>query len=675
MDLTVLSQALAAAGAVSTPPADPFFNQTTLLLHGDGTDGAQNNTFLDGSTNNFTITRNGNTTQGTFSPFSVADGQWSMRTESTGYLSFASNAAFAWGTGDFTMEAFVYATGLSGSNTTFFGSAPASEGQCCVVGTNASKYLRVQNNSTAFITDTVAFPENEWVHVCVVRSGTDLSLYKNGVRVGTATNSNSFTSSGGARVGGDELLVDLPGYLSNVRYVKGTAVYDPTQTTLTVPTSSLTAISGTSLLVCQSNRFVDNSTNAFSMTLVGTNSIQPFSPFAPSAAYSASVNGGSGYFDGTGDYLTAADSASWAFGAGNFTIEGWVYRTVGSAQQLLLIQSNNSSAPGSSFFVLITSGNKLSSAVYYNSASFIVLTSTANVPVNAWTHFAFVRTSGTISQYINGVRDGTNGTLSTNSLNDPAEALGIAARNTGGEPVTGYFSSARIIKGTGPYDATSSTLTIPTAPLTAVSGTELLCNFTNAGIFDNTGKNNLETVGNAQVDTTTKKYGTGSLEFDGTGDWLKVPNSVNIQLGTGDFTIEFWVYLATGDTGSNRGLVAKGGASTGWLVSLNTTEKVVFTYTTSTITSSGAITTNAWNHIAVVREGTGSNETKIYIGGTNDGTGTVSTDFNQTEVMYIGANRVAGNPMKGFIDDLRITKGVARYTANFTPPTKAFPDL
>jgi hypothetical protein len=220
----------------------------------------------------------------------------------------------------------------------------------------------------------------------------------------------------------------------------------------------------------------------------------------------------------------------------------------------------------------------------------------------------------------------------------------------------------------------TASFTPSTSPLTAITNTELLCNFTNAGIFDQTGKNNLETVGNAQIDTTTKKYGTGSMEFDGTGDWLKVPNSVDIQLGTGDFTIEFWVYLATGDTGSNRGLVAKGGASTGWLVSLNTTQKVVFTFTSSTITSTGAITTNAWNHIAVVREGTGSNQTKIYIGGTNDGTGTVSTNFNQTEVMYIGANRAAGDPMKGFIDDLRITKGVARYTATFTPPTAAFPD-
>ena len=101
---------------------------------------------------------------------------------------------------------------------------------------------------------------------------------------------------------------------------------------------------------------------------------------------------------------------------------------------------------------------------------------------------------------------------------------------------------------------------------------------------------------------------------------------------------------------------------------------MVFTYTSSTITSSGAINLDAWNHIAVVREGTGSNQTKIYINGTNDGTGTVSTDFNQTSVMYVGCNRTAGDPMKGFIDDVRVTKGIARYTTTFTPPTAPFED-
>jgi hypothetical protein len=84
-----------------------------------------------------------------------------------------------------------------------------------------------------------------------------------------------------------------------MRVVKGSGV-----TSVTVPTTPLTAISGTELLTCQTNRFVDNSTNNFAITVNGNTSVQPFSPFAPSAAYDPSVNGGSGYFDGSGDGVT-----------------------------------------------------------------------------------------------------------------------------------------------------------------------------------------------------------------------------------------------------------------------------------------------------------------------------------------------------------------------------------
>jgi hypothetical protein len=201
----------------------------------------------------------------------------------------------------------------------------------------------------------------------------------------------------------------------------------------------------------------------------------------------------------------------------------------------------------------------------------------------------------------------------------------------------------------------------------------LLLNFTNGGIIDNAADNVLETVGNAQISTSVKKFGTGSLAFDGTGDWLLTPDSVDLRLGTGNFTIEFWFYLSA--TGSARGIVGKGASTTGWLVSTNASNNVVFTYGTSTITSTGTLSGSTWHHIAVVRSGTGTNQTNIYINGTNDGTGTVSTDFAQTEAMYVGANRTGGDALNGYIDDLRITKGVARYTANFTPPTAAFPDL
>jgi hypothetical protein len=199
----------------------------------------------------------------------------------------------------------------------------------------------------------------------------------------------------------------------------------------------------------------------------------------------------------------------------------------------------------------------------------------------------------------------------------------------------------------------------------------LLTTFTNAGIYDATSKNDLETVGNAQISTTQSKWGGSSISFDGTGDWLLIPDQPPQRIGTGNFTIEMWVYRNSSGT---YGLAGKGTGTTGWLVSLNSSNQVVFTYGSSTITSSGTVSATTWTHIAVVREGTSTNQTKIYIGGTNDGTGTVSTDFNQTNSMYIGADRTGGSAANAYVQDVRITN-YARYTGNFTAPTAAFPTL
>jgi hypothetical protein len=657
------------AGTWPTTFKDPNFNQTVLLLHGDGTNGAQNNTFLDSSTNNFTITRNGNTTQGTFSPFSVGAGEWSNYFDgNTDYLSYPDNTAFQFGTGEFTVEAWVYPTATPGVDYTHIvGSQEYGLSGTWVLGIDTNLNLRIfasALNGTGSATATGGtVPLNTWSYVAMVRSGSTLKGYVNGVEVCSVANSANINSAGyvgtiGADTNGDEAA--FTGYISNVRIVKGGAL-----NVTSVPTSPFTTTvsSGTvSLLTCQSNRFVDNSTNNFTITRNGDVRVTPFSPFAPYAAYSAGTNGGSGYFDGTGDYLTAASNAAFGYGSGDFTIEYWCYPTSFGVTNIQLDQRTS----GATEIVPTLYTDSASGTLFYfvNGANRI---GGSNLTLNTWQHIAVSRSGTSTRLFVNGTQVGStytdNNTYATSLVSIGAYSPGASLF------FNGYISSVRIVKGTAVY---TSAFTPPTAPLTAITNTSLLCNFTNAGVFDNTGKNVLETVGNAQIDTAVKKYGTGSLEFDGTGDWLIVPNSTDIQLGTGNFTIEFWVYLNA--TGAARGFVGKGGASTGWLVSLVSTNTVRFTYGSSTITSTGTLSGSTWHHIAVVREGTGSNQTKIYINGTNDGTGTVSTDFNQTEVMYIGANRTGGDALNGFIDDLRITKGVARYTTNFTAPTAPFQD-
>jgi hypothetical protein len=680
---------LAAVAGQAGEEADPNFKQTVLLLHGDGTNGAQNNTFLDGSTNNFTITRNGNTTQGTFSPFSVGAGEFSNFFDGSGdYLTSTGGANTAVGTGDFCVEFFVYYTSYPAQFTTIFSTKTSIVNTAIGYGIGVENNGTIFNYSNAFITQSTSgvFALNTWNHMVFTRSGTTARLFLNGILRATGTNSQNFSNQAFSICAHGNGGEPCAGYVSNVRLVKGSIPtdYQTSSTTVgdtifTPPTSPLTELSqgatsaDVELLTCQSNRFVDNSTNAFAITRNGDVRVTPFSPFAPSAAYDPAVNGGSGYFDGTGDYLLTTSAAALAVGTSAFTLEGWCYfnnvNTNGAGFGTLAAVADALSDRGVSFF-MTGSGAwrfRVGRSAVGQLEDFL---GTTTLVAGQWYHFKIVRTStGTNDTriYLNGVQEAIG--TSTISLN--MQKFGIATyapSDPNNTLLNGYVAGVR-------FTNTAESSAIPTAPSTAVSGTQYLCNFTNAGIFDNTGKNNLETVGNAQIDTTTKKYGTGSMEFDGTGDWLLMADNPDQRLGTGNFTIEFWVYLATGDIGSARGLVAKGTSTTGFLVSLDSSEKVVFTFTTSTITSSGAITTNAWNHIAVVREGTGSNLTKIYINGTNDGTGTVSTDFNQTSVMYVGCNRTAGDPMKGFIDDLRITKGVARYTANYSAPGKAFPDF
>ena len=659
--------------SVPTAPLTAITN-TSLLT-------CQSATIVDNSSNNFTITangnaaaiatstlypaitRNGNTTQGTFSPFSLPDGQWSNYFDGAGDSLTATGVDLS--SGDWTIECWVYFQSFATTAPHIFSIGTNATNRFALFrdpGTSKFNFITVNSNVFVSANSTTTPAVGQWYHVAVVSSSGTRTLYVNGVSENTSTSAiNNGTSYAIGNLQYSPGANDpLTGYVSNFRVVTS-AVYTSNFTPTTAP---LTAITNTQYLTCQSNRFVDTSSSARAITRNGDVRVTAFSPFAPTAAYDAGTNGASGYFDGTGDYLSVADDAAFDLPA-DFTLEGWFYPQSYSTAFSFALGSENSGSNGFNvFFSSSTMG------LFSNNTNVISVTNTASL--NTWHHFAVVRSGSTITFYINGVSAGT-ATNTTSFTGVAGNGFGICAAYTSSYFArgTGYISNFRLVKGTAVY---TSAFTPPTAPLTAITNTSLLLNFTNAGIIDSTGKNVLETVADAQIDTTTKKYGTGAMEFDGSGDWLLMPNTPDQQLGTGNFTVEFWVYLATGDTGSARGLVAKGTSTTGWLVSLDSSEKVVFTYSSSTITSSGAINLDAWNHIAVVREGTGSNQTKIYINGTNDGTDTVSTDFNQTSVMYVGCNRTAGDPMKGFIDDVRVTKGIARYTTTFTPPTAPFED-
>jgi hypothetical protein len=157
------------------------------------------------------------------------------------------------------------------------------------------------------------------------------------------------------------------------------------------------------------------------------------------------------------------------------------------------------------------------------------------------------------------------------------------------------------------------------------------------------------------------------MEFDGSGDYLVPRSLTELAFGTGDFTIEFWLYL--NNTVLEQWFVAWTGPNTNTIYFKDGTIRF---YANDGLRITGSsLSTSTWYHIALVRS---SGSTKLYIDGTQTGSTYTDTNSYVPTAYAIGATTAGAVSLNGFIDDLRITKGVARYTAAFTPPTKAFPD-
>jgi hypothetical protein len=654
ISITKLVAALAAVQA--------NFNLVTLQLPGTGTNNATNNTFLDSSTNNFTVTRAGNTTQGSYSPYSTGAGYWSNYFDGSGdSLTVPANLAFDFGTGNYTVEFWFYKQSTANSNMFLMGSNP----YFAVNASNTAYEIFLNSGSGTSINTTISL--NTWNHFALVKSSNVVTVYHNGVSVGTINNSstNGFSSQT-VQISGP--FTAFAGYISNLRVVKGTAVYTANFTPSTTP---LTAVSGTSLLTCQSNRFVDNRSNAFAITRVGDTRISTFGSFVPANTYNASTMGGSMYFDGTGDYLTVPSSADLNLGSSNFTIECWFHPTaIPSASGHTLFAKRATTAAFTQVQILFVSN--LTPQLYVSTgSSWGISNPAASVPclLNAWNHVAVTRSGNNFTLFINGQVSAT-GTLSGSLLsNSDAFSIGAGAAN-GGSPMTAsYISNFRVVKGTAEYTAA---FTPPTAPVSAISGTSLLLNGANGAIVDASAKTVVDTIGNTKISTTVSAR--GSIYLDGSGDYLTAPTSDNFGYGTGDFTIEFWAYMNTiaGDETIISNLTSV--SSVNPHLFRNVGMLVYYTNSGERIRSANILAAQTWTHIAICRA---SGSTRLFVNGVQTGsTYADANNYGSTAPLAVGTYWSGGTPVgvttfNGYMNDVRFTKGLARYTTTFTPPTRS----
>jgi len=621
---------------------DPYFPYVTMLLPGNGTNGAQNNTFLDSSASPLTITRNGNTTQGSFSPYGS---NWSnFVSGSTSYIQTASSANLALGSGDWTVQFWVNFTTDPSDNQT----AIELTSMRLIIGRKVNKKVRVYlNTDQSSASSGPTLETGQWNYIVVARTGTTVNVYVNSTSVYSFTDSSNFSTNTIASIGrNNDAAEPMVGYVSNVRVLKGTY-------SISLPTTPLTAITNTSLLTCQSNRFVDSSASPLAITVTGTPSVQRFSPFSPTAAYSTSVIGGSGYFDGSGDNLITSGAGSFN-PRSTFTVEFWTYPITNTTVTWINSNTNDN------FYIETFSGT-----LYVGDGSINTI-STTPPALNRWTHVLLSFDGTTYRLFYNGVSQATSTTLLASIT---LTAFRVGQKNDTSRPFNGYINDMRVLVGTALY---TSAFTPPTAPLTAISNTVLLLSYANAGIIDNAMMNNLETVGNAQISTAVSKFGGGSIAFDGTGDTLKITPDVNVNMdfGTGPFTFECWIY-PNGVAGNE--FIADFGATSanGWgLYDEGSGGNMQFRIADVDRIAVSPLTASVWTHVAVVRVGT---TVTLYVNGTSAGSyASAGTNLIYTGTKYIGSQSGSSNYMNGYMDDIRITKGYARYTANFTAPTAAF---
>ena len=432
----------------------------------------------------------------------------------------------------------------------------------------------------------------------------------------------------------------------------------------TTVTSDLMLFGAGKTSVANNTTFIDSSTNAFTVTRVGDTVHSGHNPFS-------TVSDGSAYFDGTGDVISIPDSTALNLSSGDFTVECWVYINTTTGTQSVIYKGTDSTAVYGTHSIAIISGATAFLCTTSGSA-YEVFISGGSLSTGQWYHLAFTRSGSSFRAFINGTQTGSTVT-NANNLNTNAGTTLIGAGNPTGsvQNLNGYISNLRIVKGTAVY---TSNFTSPTSALTAITNTQLLLLTDNYSIVNSTPTPLPVTIfGNTTI--STAQYPTGmtrSIYFDGSGDYLTVPSSSAFAFGTGDFTIEYWIYSISFTTtptvvdSRNTGVSNNGYSdyfSSGGNFNLYLGSATVFT-------SSSAIPTSTWTHIAISRSGT---SLRVFINGVQNGsTLTNSINFSDTNLLIAVNRGTVANTINtaffnGYVSNVRIVKGTAVYTGTFTP--------
>jgi len=626
--------------------------QTSLLIL-QSPQAPNNNSVYDSANTLTQVSYVGTPTQGTFSPF------WPYATLFNGtnaYQTFPANSIFNFGTGDFTVECWLYLNAAPSGTPEIFNPGDFH------LNFRSGTTIAITNNSTVLSNVSNSIATRTWYHVAAVRASGYMTIYLNGVGNTPAANSNNFNTPAGGQIatqaGGSGPF--LNGYISNLRAIKGQALYT---TNFSPPSISslLPATVNTVLLTCQGPTSSDYSTFTNTVTNVGSIAARLISTTTfLTTPYSTSTVGGSIYFTSL-DTLIMPTTSTFVLGTGDFTIEAWIYSTAFTSG---VIFDGRNGVSGVAVVFYITGG-----VIKYFVNGTNVITSSASLLANTWYHVALVRSSGNSTIFLNGQQTGSTYADSNNFTLANSNYVG-GRDNQGGNSGILYISNFRLVKGWAAYTTTFSP---SLAPVTAsLTGTSVVLNGSNFAVYDTTGNSNIQTISNsATITSSTVKFGSNSMFFNN-GSYLNVISntSTNFTIGTGDFTAEMWIY-PTNVTGSFYLMSIGSEATSRYNIYLVNGALTTNLFGAGVNTLGGSIGTNAWAHIAVARQGS---TIRGFINGVLQGTAeTNSSAIGNNNIVKVGSDASGAATFQGYMSDVRLTKGIARYTGSFNTATTYSP--
>lgn len=391
-------------------------------------------------------------------------------------------------------------------------------------------------------------------------------------------------------------------------------------------------------------------------------------------------------FDGN-DHLALADHAAWYFGTGDFTIDLWFrlasLPTAGNYMNFMQQREDVNNRWG--FWLYNKSGTY--KIQFYNTdggSDTIVVSADATISQDTWYHLALVRSGNDFKIFLNGTQIGSTVTDSS-EVTDHAGALYVGQNGASGSYLNGWLDEIRVSKGIARW---TGTFTPPSTPYGGWKGNDLYTKLllhgngadASTALADSSWYNTktITVAGGAQVDTAQSKFGGGSILFDGSGDYITCMDSGDYAFGSGDFTIDLWVRVSSLPGAYDAIFSDRQGSGSfyyGHVLWITDANKLHYSWydtdhSAHSVTADNAMAANTWYHVAVVRSG---GTLTMYINGVAQATTasvTGKTMYDTGVVLYFGTDGAYGTyDFAGWLEEVRISKGIARWTANFTPPT------